>query len=68
MQSVKEAGKSGLEVIIDFIHNKYGKLLDLNITTLIFFFFFSFRKHWNIHILENYNIFTLIQWLVLAFT
>lgn len=34
-QSVEEAGRDGLEVFVDFLHNKYGELPDLDITTLI---------------------------------
>ena len=35
MQSLEEAEGDGLEVFVDFLHNKYSKSPELDVTTLI---------------------------------
>ena len=43
MQSVEEARRDSVEVFVDFIHNMYGELPDLDITTIMVPF--TCRKH-----------------------
>ena len=38
MQIVEEAGRDGSKIFVNFVHNKYDELLDLDITILIIFF------------------------------
>jgi hypothetical protein len=56
---IKHAGRDGLEVFVDFIHNKYGEVLDLDITTLILLF--SCGKHWSVYLLRVNVTFTFIH-------
>ena len=55
MQSVQDVGRDGLEVFVDFIHNKYGELPGLDITTLIVPF--TCGKHWSVYVLGDYGYF-----------
>ena len=57
MQSVEEAGREGLEVFVDFLHNKYSELPGLDVTTLIVPY--SCNKHWSAYILSDYGYFHL---------
>lgn len=45
IQIVEEAGSDGLEVFVNFLHNKYGELPDLDIITLIVHFFIETLEH-----------------------
>ena len=45
----------GLEVFVDFIHNKYGELPDLDMITLIVSF--TCGKHWSVYVLGDYGYF-----------
>ena len=55
MQSLEEADGDGLEVFVDFLHNKYSELPELDVTTLIVPY--SCGKHWSVYILLDYGYF-----------
>ena len=55
MQSVEEARRDSIEVFVDFIHNKYGELPDLDITTLVVPF--TCGKHWSVYVLGEFGYF-----------
>lgn len=52
-QSVEEKGRDGLEIFVDFVHNKYGKLLGLDIITRIVPL--SCGKHWSVYIFKDHG-------------
>ena len=57
MQSVEDARRNGLEVFVNFLHNRYSELPELDVTTLIVPY--TCGKHWSVYILSDYGYFHL---------
>lgn len=55
MQSVKETWRDSVDVFVDFIHNKYGELPNLDIT--IFIIYFTCGKYWSVYVLREFGYF-----------
>ena len=52
---MEEAWRDCVEVFIDFIHDKYGELPDLDIITLVVPF--TCGKYWSVYILGEFGYF-----------
>ena len=56
-QIVENKRNNGLKIFINFMHNKYGELPNLDITT--FMVSFSCGKHWSVYLFSGLRIFSL---------